>query len=103
MTALGIQIGWLAARVTVFAICAASLERWSGRRAARSGVILLVAAMTIVLTLSVFAIFPAPDYSGWSPLSISGPSTGVDNRSETVASDAPDGGGFTLSKILTAL
>jgi beta-lactamase regulating signal transducer with metallopeptidase domain len=66
MTALCIQAGWLAVRVSVVGLIAASLALWSARRAARSAVVVLAAAVAILLALSVAAFCPVPEWCHWS-------------------------------------
>ena len=68
MTALCIQAGWLAVRLSVVALMAAALAWWSARRAARSAVVVLAAAVAIFLALSVAAFYPAPEWCRWSPV-----------------------------------
>ena len=68
MTALCIQAGWLAVRISVVALMAAALAWWSARRAARSAVVVLAGAVGIFLALSAAAFCPAPEWCCWSPV-----------------------------------
>ena len=66
MTALGVQIVWLAVRVTGIGLLAAVLARWCARRAARSTVLVLASAIAVNLVLGMVAFCPAPDLGRWS-------------------------------------
>jgi beta-lactamase regulating signal transducer with metallopeptidase domain len=68
MTGFGLELGWLAARVTVVALAALGLMGWCGRRGARSAVVVLAGAMVIFLTLPAAALCPWPDGWRWSSL-----------------------------------
>ena len=68
MTALGVQMVWLAVRVTGIGLLAAVLARWSARRAARSTVLVLASAVAANLALGIAAFCPTPDIGRWSML-----------------------------------
>src|SRR5205807_6758281 len=61
MTAFGIQIGWLALRVTVVALLARVLLVWTGRRAGRSNVAVLASVLMMLLALTAVAMCPLPE------------------------------------------
>jgi beta-lactamase regulating signal transducer with metallopeptidase domain len=86
MTALGVQIIWLAVRVTGIGLLAAVLARWSVRRAARSTVQVLACAVAVNLALGIAAFCPAPDFGRWSML-VATPSSD-DRIAEMVRGDA---------------
>lgn len=66
MTTIGVALAWLAVRVTVVATLALGLVAWSGRRGARSGVVVLAGSMVLLLMLSLTAFVPLPDAWGWT-------------------------------------
>src|SRR5437773_2713604 len=65
MITAGVELAWLAIRVTVVATLALGLVAWSGRHGARSGVVVLAGTMVVLLMLSLAALVPLPDAWRW--------------------------------------
>jgi beta-lactamase regulating signal transducer with metallopeptidase domain len=72
MTALGIQIVWLAVRVALVAMLALVFMAWLVRRNARSTVVVVTGATMIFLAQGIAALVPLPDSCRWS-LPVSSP------------------------------
>src|SRR6266581_2738410 len=66
MNTFGVELVWLAIRVTVVATVALGLVAWCGRRGARSGVVVLAGSMVVLLMLSLAALVPLPDAWRWT-------------------------------------
>jgi beta-lactamase regulating signal transducer with metallopeptidase domain len=107
MIALGIQLGWLALRVTAVALPACVLAIWTRRRQARSTVLVLAGILAIFLAQSAAALWPMPD--SWSPLAAaaSEPQRPIATGLPSAATDPEDAshssnqgqGGFALSQL----
>ena len=82
MTTLGLELAWLALRVTLLALFALGMVVWSARRGARSAVVILAGALLLLLVLPLVAFCPLPDAWRWTALG--------DSRSDHVVTTRND-------------
>jgi beta-lactamase regulating signal transducer with metallopeptidase domain len=73
MTTIGVHLGWLAVRATLFSLAALALAWWAARRGPRSAVIVLAAAMLVLLAMSLGALAPSVDVHLPSPFAATAP------------------------------
>jgi len=87
MSAFGIQVGWLAVRVTVVALLTRLFMLWTGKQAGRSNVVVLATALAMLLALTAAAVCPLPDC--WRRAPIDSGISEVDSTPDAVNAAAP--------------
>jgi len=105
MSAFGIQVGWLALRVTVVALLARLLMLWTGKQAGRSNVVVLATALAMFLALTAAAVCPLPDCWRHAPIDsgiseMDSTPDAVNAAAQATSPDESQASGITFSTML---
>ena len=100
-----INMVWLIMRVSVVACLALGLALWTRRRDARTTVLVISSALTLLLALTVSALYPWPETYGWSlaPAAVGESASPSSAATEAPASTSSDQRGFSIASVLDFL